>query len=76
MNMNVVLHIKKKWRRLIVEEEEEEDEAGDASKGDTDEARLNAPARNQATMPKRVPKLEDIPYTRQALFDLLRFMEY
>jgi hypothetical protein len=84
MNMNVVLHIKKWRRRAAQEEEEDEDEAGgtpeegtdDVRKEDADKARLNGPARNQATMPSRVPKLKDIPYTRQALFDLLRFMEY
>ena len=55
MNMNVVLHIKKKWRRRAAQEEEEdEDEAGgtfeeginDVRKEDADEARLNGPARN------------------------------
>jgi hypothetical protein len=77
--MNVVLHIKKKWRKPVgltaaEAEEEEADEADDATGEDPDEARLNAPARNKATIPTRVP--DDIPYTRQALFDLLKFMEY
>jgi hypothetical protein len=54
--------------------EAEEDEAKDAEEEDPDEARLNAPARSTATIPTRVPN--DVPYTRQALFDLLKFMEY
>jgi len=78
MNMNVVLHIKKKWRKparsTVVEEEAEE--ADEADEEDPDEATLNAPARNNATIPTKVPDLCDVPYTRQALFDLLKFMEY
>jgi hypothetical protein len=76
MNMNVVLHIKKKWRKPVglTVAEAEEDEAEDTEEEDPDEARLNAPARSRATIPTRVP--DDVPYTRQALFDLLKFMEY
>jgi hypothetical protein len=66
--------------RPVAEEDEAEDaeaedaEAEDAEEEDPDEARLNAPARNKATIPIKVP--DDVPYTRQALFDLLKFMEY
>jgi hypothetical protein len=77
MNMNVVLHIKKKWRKPVglTAAEADDDEAEDAEEEEeTAEARLNAPARNTATIPKKVP--DDVPYTRQALFDLLKFMEY
>jgi hypothetical protein len=78
MNMNVVLYIKKKWRKLVgstaAEAEEDDEDAEDAEKEDPDEAMLNAPARNMATIPLKVP--DDVPYTRQALFDLLKFMEY
>jgi len=41
---------------------------------ETAEARLNMPARNTAIIPKKV--LDDVPYTRQALFNLLKFIEY
>jgi hypothetical protein len=59
MNINVVLHIKKKWRKPVGtagDDEEEEDNTGvvdwNAEK-DPDEERLNAPARSKATMPSR-----------------------
>jgi hypothetical protein len=54
--------------------EAEEDKAKDAEKEDPDEARLNTPAKSTATIPTRVPN--DVPYTQQALFNLLKFIEY
>ena len=54
--------------------EAEEDEAEDAEKEDSDKVRLNVLARSTATIPIRVSN--NVPYTRQALFDLLKFMEY
>jgi len=54
--------------------EAEEDKAKDAKKEDPDKVRLNVPARSMATIPTRVPN--NIPYTRQALFNLLKFIEY
>lgn len=83
MNMNIVLNIKKKWRKPVAESSVtlaatedtlEGDEAEDLEDRDEDLASLNAPARNKLTMPLRVPS--EIPYTRTALFDLLKFMEY
>jgi hypothetical protein len=73
-----MLYIKKKWRKLVglmaAEVEEEADKADDAMGEDPDKARLNVPARNKATIPIRVPN--NISYTRQALFDLLKLIEY
>jgi hypothetical protein len=76
-----MLHIKKKWRKLVgsmAAEAEKDDKnaenAKDAEKEDPDEAMLNAPARNMATIPSKVP--DNVPYTQQALFDLLKFIEY
>ncbi|KAL1856464.1 hypothetical protein Daus18300_010731 [Diaporthe australafricana] len=75
ININVVLYIKKKWRKPAgLTAAEEGGEAEEAEAEDPDKATLNAPARNKATIPMRVPN--DVPYTRQALFDLLKFMEY
>jgi hypothetical protein len=55
--------------------EADNDKAEDAEEEEeTVEARLNTPARNTATIPKKVP--DNVPYTRQALFNLLKFMEY
>jgi hypothetical protein len=79
MNMNIVLNIKKKWRKPMVQAEgqiEEEAEDAEEEESEAATASLNAPARNKATIPTRVPELKDIPYTRQALFNLVRFMEY
>lgn len=36
----------------------------------------NVPARNTSRQTSKVPILADIPYTRTALFDLLKIMEY
>jgi hypothetical protein len=36
----------------------------------------NVPARNTSRQTSKVPILSDIPYTRTALFDLLKIMEY
>jgi hypothetical protein len=74
--MNVVLYIKKKWWKPAgsIAAEAEEDKAGNAKEEDLDTARLNAPARIKATISAKVP--DDVPYTRQALFDLLKFIEY
>ena len=55
--------------------EADNDKAEDAEKEEeTVEARLNILVRNTAMIPKKV--LDDVPYTRQALFDLLKFIEY
>lgn len=82
--MNVVLNIKKKWRKPVagssttsaaMEDSPEADEAAEIEDGDEDLASLNAPARNVlAAMPRRVPS--EIPNTRTALFELLKIMEY
>jgi hypothetical protein len=83
MNMNIVLNIKKKWQKPTAPGEEEAEEEAEEETEDAEEeeaeaaiASLNSPARNKATIPTKVPELKDIPYTRQALFDLLKFMEY
>ncbi|KAL2272258.1 hypothetical protein FJTKL_07167 [Diaporthe vaccinii] len=75
MNMNLVLNIKKKWRKatIPIRAEIEEEEEG-SEEEDPELASLNAPARNKAIIPLKVP--DNIPHTRQALFDLLKFMEY
>jgi transposase-like protein len=75
INMNIALHVKKKWRKpagLMAAEEEEAEDAEEEE--DPDVASLNALARNKVTIAGTVP--EDIPYTWQALFDLLKFIEY
>jgi transposase-like protein len=80
MNINVILYIKKKWRKPAgltaaeVDDNKAEEAAKAAEAEEATEARLNAPARNTATIPKKVP--DDVPYTRQALFNLLKFIEY
>lgn len=83
MNTNVVLNIKKRWRKPVaeslttsatMESSLEGAEAADLEDGDEDLASLNAPARNTLMIPSRVP--DEIPYTRTALFGLLKIMEY
>jgi hypothetical protein len=54
--------------------EAKEDKAKDAEKEDPDKARLNVPTRSTAIIPTRVS--DNVPYTRQALFNLLKFIEY
>lgn len=88
--MNVVLHIKKKWKKPALESSAtattmtaapealgdiiEGDGAGDLEDHNEDLISLNAPVRSKSTMPLRIPN--NIPYTRKALFDLLKFIEY
>lgn len=48
--------------------------AKDDEAGDEDLASLNAPARNATVMPSKVPT--NVPYSRTALFNLLKYMEY
>jgi hypothetical protein len=57
-----------------VEVEEEADKADNTIGEDPDKARPNVPTRNKATIPTRV--LDNIPYTRKALFNLLKLIEY
>jgi len=59
---------------VVEVEEEEADKANDVIGEDPDKARLNVPARNKATIPTRVS--DNVPYTRHALFDLLKFIKY
>jgi hypothetical protein len=55
--VSVVLHIKKKWRKLVgsTATEAEDEEAEDAEEEDPDEATLDAPARDMTTIPTKVP---------------------
>lgn len=81
--MNMVLNIKKKWRKpvaglsiilVVMEDSPEGNKAAEFKEGDKDLASLNTPVRNAVMVPWRVPS--EIPYTQIALFKLLKIIEY
>ena len=79
----MVLNIKKKWRRpgqasvlatAAIQDPSDIVDIEEIEQDDEELRQMNAPARNQAIIPPTIPR--EIPYTRQGLFDLLKFMEY
>jgi hypothetical protein len=85
ININVILNIKKKWRKPGREElltaTEDENTTGspdpeDPESDNKDFRVQNMPQKNTTMPALKVPALDAIPYTRTALFNLIKVIEF